>query len=107
LSPNEVYIGVTPAPKWKQHTGKELLVVSGNLKPLMKIEGGGLMTSFLEMIPEYRASKQLSEHIDRFELQMRRSGSNHALMQGKMVFGNHYHPMNELIKFLLTGEFLQ
>jgi hypothetical protein len=107
LSPTEVYIGVTPAPKWKKHTGKELLVVSGNLKPLMKIEGGGLMTSFLEMIPEYRASKQLSEHIDRFELQMRRSGSNHALMQGKMVFGNHYHPMNELIKFLLTGEFLQ
>ena len=107
VSSTEFYIGVTPNPIWKKHTGKELLIVNGNLKPLMKIEGGGLMTSFLEMIPEYRASKQLSDHIDRFELTMRRSGNKHALLQGKMVFGDDYHPMNEIIKFLLTGEFVQ
>ena len=107
LTPTEFYIGVTPKPKWTKHSGKELLIVKGNLKPLMKIEGGGLMTSFLEMIPEYRASKQLSDHIDRFELTMRRTGNKHALLQGKMVFGDDYHPMNEIIKFLLTGEFVQ
>jgi hypothetical protein len=106
LSPTEIYLGVTEIPNWKEHHTKELLILSGNIKPLMKIEGGGLMTSFLEMIPEYRASKQLSEHIDCFEFKMRHSGSSHALLQGKIVFKEGYHPMNEIIKFLLVGEFL-
>jgi len=106
LSPTEFYVGINSKPHWEQQTGKSLVLINGNLKPLMKIEGGGLMTSFLEMIPEYRASKSLSEHIDRFELTMRHSEKHYALLQGKMIFGDHYHPMNELIKFLLTGEFV-
>jgi hypothetical protein len=106
LSPSEIYIGITQNPHWKDHVAKELLVVRGNVKPLMKIEGGGLMTSFLEMIPEYRASKELCEHIDRLELTMRHSDRAQALLQGKIVFGENYHPMNEIIKFLLIGEFL-
>jgi hypothetical protein len=106
LSPSEIYIGIKQNPHWKDHVAKELLVVRGNVKPLMKIEGGGLMTSFLEMIPEYSAGKELCEHIDLLELTMRHSDRAQALLQGKMVFGENYHPMNEIIKFLLIGEFL-
>jgi hypothetical protein len=106
LSPTEIYIGISENPNWKNNKEKEFIVVKGNVKPLLKIEGGGLMISFLEMIPGFRASKELSEHIDRFELTVRHSDRSKALIQGKMVFEEPYYPMNEIIKFLLTGEFI-
>ena len=105
LTEKSFYIGITENPKIWSVSGNELLRIRGNLKPWTNITGGALVTAFLDLIPEYRASKVLSDHIDQFDVTIHARG-NFALLRGRMLFGEKYHPLNELIKFLLLGEFL-
>jgi hypothetical protein len=105
LSENSFYLGITENPTLWSGSKNELLKVRGNLKPWTNISGGGLVSAFLELIPEYRASKVLSDHIDQFDVTIKTEGK-YAYLKGRMLFGEKYHPLNELIKFLLLGEFL-
>jgi hypothetical protein len=107
VSPNSFYIGVSPHPSIITMTGNEFIIINGNLKPFMNIEGGGLMTSFLEMIPEFSASKTLSNHIDELTIRFRKVSAKKARLQGRVLFGEDYRPMNELITYLINGEFIR
>ncbi|MCE2712510.1 MAG: hypothetical protein LW688_08225 [Cryomorphaceae bacterium] len=105
LDEKTFYLGITENPTLWSGAGKELLKIRGNLKPWTNISGGGLVSAFLELIPEYRASKVLSDHINQFDVTIRTEGK-YAYLKGRMLFKQKYHPLNELIKFLLLGEFL-
>jgi hypothetical protein len=107
VTPNSFYIGISPHPSIITMTGNEFIIINGNLKPFMNIEGGGLMTSFLEMIPEFSASKTLSNHIDELTIRFRKVSAKKARLQGRVLFGEDYRPMNELITFLINGEFIR
>ena len=106
LSPNSFYIGITKDPILQNNSTNELFSASGELKPLVRIEGGGLMTAFLEMMPIYRASKNLTDHTESLELKIIKKTPKSAELKGNLTFSKGYYPMNELIKFLLVSQLM-
>ena len=106
ISQNSFYIGITKDPILQNNSSNELFSTYGELKPLVRIEGGGLMTAFLEMMPIYRASKNLTDHTKSLELKIIKKTDKSAKIEGNLKFSNGYYPMNELIKFLLVSQLM-
>lgn len=107
ISPTSFYIGITKNPQIETNKSHLLIKIEGDLKPLTHIEGGGLMTSFLEMLPIYKASKNLSAHAKSLNMNLSLAGKNKAQLKGNLAFSEGYYPMNELVKFLLMGQLIQ
>lgn len=107
VSPNSFYIGNNKSPVFKDYTGSNVVSIDGSLKPLTHIEGGGMMTAFLEMMPIYRASNTLASHTEKINLQLSKSSSKKVELKGDLEFSKGFYPMNELMKFLLIGQFIQ
>jgi hypothetical protein len=87
----------------KQH---ELLALKGNLSSLLKIQGGGMIVSLLDMIPAYKASKELFTNIDDVNITLKKSKGNTAKIQGSLIFKKDHYVMNELLKFALEMQIL-
>lgn len=104
VSPTSFYIGINAEPVVKRNAVKALLSVQGELQPLTHIQGGGMMTAFLEMMPIYRASKNLSDHTERIEIEILKVKSGTSTLNGQLTFSKGYYPMNEILKFLLVGQ---
>ena len=80
---------------------QELFAVKGNLSSLLKIEGGGMIVSLLDMIPAYKASKELFTNIDDVNITLKKSKGNTAKMKGSILFKKDHFVMNEMLKFAL------
>ncbi len=80
---------------------QELFAVKGNLSSLLKIEGGGMIVSLLDMVPAYKASKELFTNIDDINITLKKSKGNKAKMQGSILFKKDHFVMNEMLKFAL------
>ncbi len=106
ITETSFYLGKSASPDFISHSGKTILTMKGDVQSILKIEGSRLVSSFLEMIPEYRASKQLTEHVDKFDLSLRQSPVGPIIMRGSMTFKKGYYSINEIIRFLLLGEFI-
>ena len=104
LSPNSFYIGRTEHPKFKKGNENELLHVSGKLDPLLNIQGGGMMTAILEMIPAFKACKGISNHSEGIHFDIVEKSENKAEIKGELIFKKEYYPMNEIIKFILISQ---
>jgi hypothetical protein len=104
LSSNSFYIGSAEQPKFKQRSENELLHISGKLNPLLNIQGGGMMTALLEMIPVFKACKGISNHSDRIQFDIVEKGQNKAEIRGELLFKKEYYPMNEILKFILISQ---
>lgn len=107
LDQRSFYIGISQNPSIRTGKSSEILSVIGDLKPLVSIQGGGLMTSFLEMMPLFRASSNLAEHTDRIHFSMVKSAGGVVKTKGNLSFIKGCSPMNELMKFLLVGQFFE
>jgi hypothetical protein len=105
LSETSFYIGRSVTPMFTTNSSNALLTIKGDIRSILKVEGNHLISSILEMIPEYRASNQLTEHVDKFDLTVRRSHGGHAQLKGEIRFKQTYYSINEIIKFLIIGEF--
>jgi hypothetical protein len=104
LSSTSFYIGITKNPVIQENAKMDLLTIQGELKPIMQIEGGGMMTAFLEMVPIYRASKNLANHTESIQLNISKTSAKEAELKGNLEFSNGYYPMNEILKFLLVSQ---
>jgi hypothetical protein len=104
LSANSFYIGSVEQPKFKQRNVNELLHVSGKLDPLLNIQGGGMMTAILEMIPVFKACKGISNHSERIQFDIIEKERNKAEIRGELIFKKEYYPMNEILKFILISQ---
>lgn len=104
LSPTSFYIGVSSEPSIVQAKGKEIMVLDGSIKPLTNVQGGGLMTAFLEMIPIFQASKTLAEHTDKLSVKLTKVNDSKAYLKGDLKFNEGCYPMNELMRFVLVSE---
>lgn len=101
------YLGNTNTPVFEKSNGSYVVLIDGSLKPLTHIEGGGMMTAFLEMMPIYRASNNLASHTESISLQLSKKSSKTVKLSGDLAFSNGFYPMNELLKFLLVGQFIK
>ncbi len=107
LNQYSCYIGVSAIPNISS-TKKELfLAVQGSLDALVTVNGGGLMSSFLEMLPLYLASKNLANSTDFIDIQLQKKSETHAQLTGELRFKKDAYPMNELIKFLLVSQLVE
>jgi len=89
-----------------RNKNQELFAVKGNLSSLLKIEGGGMIVSLLDMIPAYKASKELFTNIDDVNITLKKSKGNKAKMKGSIVFKKDHFVMNEMLKFALEMQMI-
>jgi hypothetical protein len=106
VTSNSFYIGRLENPTFEKGNTSYYLNMNGSLKPLISIEGGGMMLAFLEMLPLFRASKNLAEHTEFVQLKLSKNGNKTANLEGEMRFKKAYYPMTELTRFLLVGQLL-
>lgn len=107
LSATSFYLGITKDPNIQNNNSNDLITIQGALKPITRIEGGGMMTAFLEMVPMYRASKNLANHTETIQLSISKTSSKEAELKGNLKFQNGYYPMNEIMKFLLVSQMME
>lgn len=106
LSPTSFYIGVSDNPVFTSVPKNNYLIISGTLSPLTSIKCGGLMSTILEMIPEYRAGKTFANRAEKIDFSIVKLNAKKAKISGDIHFKTGYFPMNEVLKLLITGKTL-
>ena len=71
----------------------------------MNVEGGGLMTAFLEMIPAFKAGKRLSAHSKEIDIRLTRISKGEGSIEGNLKFEKGCYPMSEAMRFVLINNF--
>lgn len=105
LSPTTIYLGVHENPKLVTPEPDELISINGELEPLMNVEGGGLMTAFLEMIPAFKAGKRLSANSKEIHIRLTRISKGEGSIEGNLKFEKGCYPMSEAMRFVLINNF--
>ncbi|MCE3294871.1 MAG: hypothetical protein K0R65_585 [Crocinitomicaceae bacterium] len=82
---------------------KNLFSVSGDIANLTSIKGGGFISSFIEMLPPFRASKGLFQNIKTINFQAVPTIDNDkVIVSGDMTFKDNSYLYNEFLRFFLT-----
>lgn len=106
LSSKSFYLGKSRKPATISAPKNQLLLIDGELNPLVTVRGGW-MTSFLEMIPVFKASKELATSSKSFHLEINKKGNEKAVIEGQMEFKDNKMPMAEVLRFLLVGQLVK
>lgn len=104
ISPTSFYLGIEANPVFKNGKAKELMLLKGELERIMNIRGGGMMMSFLTIVPEFRAAKLLADHTQEISMRLVKINDRKAYLKGELKFKDGYYPMNELMKVLLITQ---
>lgn len=104
ISPTSFYLGVSENPVFTSVPKNNYLIISGNLAPITAIKCGGLMSTILEMIPEYRAGKTFASRAEKIDFSIVKIDAKKAKISGDIHFKSGYFPMNEVLKLLITGK---
>jgi hypothetical protein len=80
------------------------MLLQGELGPIMNIHGGGMMMSFITIVPEFRAAKLLSDHTEEISVRLVKINDRKACLKGELKFKEGYYPMNELMKIALITQ---
>lgn len=107
LSPTSFYIGRNANPKIISGSEKNYLMIKGDLNPITNIKGGGMMTAFLEMVPIFKASKQLSKSSEKIDFSIVKTSDTKAKIQGQLLFKEGKYPLSEVMRFLLSGNIIK
>ncbi len=99
--PKTVFIGISKVPPIVQNTKQLYFAIGGNLPAVLRIEGGGIITSFLEIVPVYRASKELFDNTKEFDVSIEKINNNDAKIKGLLHFNDGHYATDELLKFLI------
>lgn len=105
LDEHSVYIGTTPFSPEKIIQNNLPFSVSGDTKALTKVEGKGLVMQFINIVPAYTASKEFSSRIEVLEITTKWANKGYEL-QGTLTFKEPYSPINEVLRWLILGQFI-
>jgi hypothetical protein len=84
----------------------ELFGIKGNVSSLLKIEGGGMIVSLLEMVPAFKASKELFSNLEDVNITLNKTNAKKAKLKGSISFKKDHFIMNEMMKFILEMQFV-
>lgn len=107
LSPKSFYLGKNPNPVFESANNDELFTVEGDLNPLTNIKGGGMMTAFLEMVPLFKASKNLAKNSQKIQFSINKVSDKKAKIKGELIFKTGHYPLSEVMRFLLSGKLIE
>lgn len=106
INKSTIYIGDTKNPSIIENPNKKIISIEGKLSSILKIEGGGMITSFLEIIPAFKASKELFNNIDKVEINITKNKLKNSNLKGSVKFKKDHYLVNEMVKFLLDIQFI-
>ena len=101
IDKSTVSIGITKTPSIGNNSKNELFSVKGNLSSVLKIEGGGLIMTLLEIVPAYKNSKELFKNVETFDIVIQKTTSKNAQLKGNLDFIKGHSALNEILKVLL------
>lgn len=105
LTPTTIYLGINENPQLVAPEPDELIRIYGELEPFMNVEGGGLMTAFLDMIPAFKAGKRLSVNSKEIHIRLTRISKGEGSIEGNLKFEKGCYPMSEAMRFVLLNDF--
>ncbi len=106
LNSKTISISVSDSPAIVSNKKNELFAIKGNISSLLKIEGGGMIVSLLEMVPTFKASKELFSNLEDVNITVRKTNSKNAELNGAIIFKKDHFVMNEMMKFILEMQFV-
>jgi hypothetical protein len=106
LNSKTISISVSDSPTIVSNKKNELFAIKGNISSLLKVEGGGMIVSLLEMVPAFKASKELFSNLEDVNIKVRKINSKKADLNGKIIFKKDHFVMNEMMKFILEMQFV-
>ncbi|MGV3630340.1 MAG: hypothetical protein ACO1O6_04000 [Bacteroidota bacterium] len=80
---------------------KNLFSVSGDISNLTSVKGGGFISSFIEMLPPFKASKNLFKNLRTVDFEAVPTGDK-VKVTGQMTFTDNAYLYNEFLRFFLT-----
>ena len=101
-----VSISVSKSPAIISNRNSEIFAIKGDLSSLFKINGGGMIVTILEMIPAYKASKDLLNNLDHVNLVVKKTSMKNAKLDGSILFKKDHFVMTEMMKFILEMQFI-
>ena len=107
ISPNVIYLGLTPYKTSKALDEKHLLLAKGDLSVFTKVKGTGMIRRFLEILSIYSAGRDFTESTKNFDLTILKSADGKGTISGEIQFKDGHYATNEVIKLLLNGNLLQ
>jgi hypothetical protein len=106
LNSKTISISVSDSPTIVSNKKNELFAIKGNISSLLKVEGGGMIVSLLEMVPAFKVSKELFSNLEDVNITVRKTNSKKADLNGKIIFKKDHFVMNEMMKFILEMQFV-
>lgn len=80
---------------------KSPFTMKGDLNTIHKIQGGEIFLSLLEMIPEYKMSKNFISTTEKINVSMKSDSRGKILFKGELLFKKGHYPTSELINLVL------
>ena len=93
-----VSIGSTKNLETVENKTNQLFSVKGNLSSILKIEGGGMIVSFLEVVPLFKSTKELFANVHDFDITVNKESITKAKLNGKLDFKKNVSSFNEITK---------
>ena len=107
INATTISIGKTKNLRLVKNKSNELFSSKGNLSSLLKIEGGGIIVSFLEITPLFHSSFELFNALDKFNIYICKTSRHQAKLKGNIVTKKGHSTINEAIKFLFGVRAIQ
>lgn len=100
LDQHTLFIGRNPNQVVKRKN-QILFSVNGDVSNLTKLKGGGFISSFVELLPPFRASKNLFEQIEFIDIKASQNHTN-VRVKGGFRFKQNAYLYNEFLRCYLT-----
>ncbi len=104
INKTTVSIGSTKNLETVENKTNQLFSVKGNLSSILKIEGGGMIVSFLEVVPLFKSTKELFANVYDFDITVNKESITKAKLIGKLDFKKNVSSFNEITKFILGNQ---
>lgn len=102
LSENEYYIGINPTPSIQKRPSSNLFMLSGNPSVLFTIEGKGIISQLVQIIPLVQASKSFLDEFENFTIETSYiEGREQIKIDGELNFLEKHIASLKLLNYLL------
>ena len=106
LDEQTVYIGSTAKPEFVNKAPTKLFRINGNPSTLFAYNSSSWAMKFLELYPEFYATKQLALKTKAIGINMVVKNNKQVQVSGKITLKEGLNPMSEILRFLLTANIL-
>ena len=106
LNDSVSYIGSTQAPRIELKNSSTLFKVSGEPASFFSYKYDGFALALIEMNPLFHATKKLALTTESIDIRMIHKNDKRIDFTGKILFKKGSYPINEIIRFLMSANFI-